>query len=349
MRPALNRMLTKIYYNPEHPVSYSGIYKLYSYLRQKNQPITLKDVRGWLSKQRSYTMHVTPKRRYKRDRIRVAGIDHLWGLDLADVSSLKKHNNGHTFLLCVIDVLSKYAWVYPMKSKTARSIAQGFTHILESSQRKPISIQTDKGKEFLNKSFQTMLKDRGIGFYVSQNDDIKMAIVERLQRTLKRRMYHYFTKNNTFTYINVLQKIVNGYNNSKHRSIQMAPVKVHPGNQDRVMDILYKKVTKPKEKYAFNAGDYVRISESKHPFKKDYLGSYSEEIFQVVQRLRRDRPVYKINDLQGVAIKGTFYREELIKVIPPKHYDIERVISRKTVRGLKYLLVRWRGYDQSIV
>ncbi|KAK6171705.1 hypothetical protein SNE40_018143 [Patella caerulea] len=126
----------------------------------------------------------------------------------------------------------------------------------------------------------------------------------------------------------------------------MAPANVHPGNQDRVMDILYKKHTKSKEKYAFNTGDYVRISGTKQPFKKDYLGSYSEEIFRVSRRLRRDRPLYKINDLQGVEIKGTFYREELIKVIPPKHYDIEQVISRKTVRGSKYLLVRWKGYGK---
>ncbi|KAK6167065.1 hypothetical protein SNE40_021172 [Patella caerulea] len=159
-------------------------------------------------------------------------------------------------------------------------------------------------------------------------------------------MFRYFTKNNTYNYTGVLQKLVNGYNKSKHRSIQMSPNDVTLINQDRVLDILYKIHRKSTEKYKYKIGDYVRISESKHPFKKDYLGSYSEEIFQVYQRFRRDRVGYKLKDLQGTTIKGTFYTEELIKVIPPSQYDIEQVISRKSVRGTKYLLVRWKGYGK---
>ena len=79
--------------------------------------------------------------------------DNIWGIDLADVQLLSKFNKGFRFLLCVIDIFSKYAWVVPLKDKKGVSIVNAFQKILDDSNRKPNKIWVDKGSEFYNNSF----------------------------------------------------------------------------------------------------------------------------------------------------------------------------------------------------
>jgi len=93
-------------------------------------------------------------------------------------------------------------------------------------------VQSDKGTEFLNFTFQSMLRRYGIKFYTSENEDIKAAVVERLNRTLKRKMYRYFTAKQTRRYIDVLREFLHFYNRTYHGSISMAPVEVTPENED---------------------------------------------------------------------------------------------------------------------
>ena len=80
--------------------------------------------------------------------------DNIWGVDLADMQLLSKYNKGIRFLLCVIDIFSKYAWVVPLKDKKGVSIVTAFQSILKQSNRKPNKIWVDKGSEFYNASFK---------------------------------------------------------------------------------------------------------------------------------------------------------------------------------------------------
>ena len=91
-------------------------------------------------------------------------------------------------------------------------------------------VQSDKGTKF-NSTFQSMLRSQGIKFYASENEDIKAAVAERFNRTLKEKMYRYFTAKNTRRYVDVLQDIIYSYNHSYHRSIGMAPANVTPDNE----------------------------------------------------------------------------------------------------------------------
>ena len=75
-------------------------------------------------------------------------IDNIWGADLADIQLLSKFNKGFRFLLCIIDIYSKYAWVIPLKDKKGVSIVNAFQKILKKSDRKPNKIRVDKGSEF---------------------------------------------------------------------------------------------------------------------------------------------------------------------------------------------------------
>ena len=150
----------------------------------------------------------------------MGGLRQQWQADLVDLSKLKKVNNGMTFLLTVIDVFSKVAWCVPKKNKSAASLEAALDTTF--SKGCPKTLQTDQGLEFLNKSVQALLKKHGIHQLSTHNAETKASVVERFNITLKTRMWRYFTKHQTRRFIDVLQDLVQSYNNTPHRSIGMA-------------------------------------------------------------------------------------------------------------------------------
>ena len=117
--------------------------------------------------------------------------DNIWGVDLADMQLLSKYNKGIRFLLCVIDIFSKYAWVVPLKDKKGISIVKAFEIILkQSNSRKPNKIWVDKGSEFYNMYFKKWLRDSDIAMYSTHNKG-KSVVVERFIRMLKGKIYKY--------------------------------------------------------------------------------------------------------------------------------------------------------------
>ena len=110
--------LKRIYYDVHHPAGFSGAQPLYQAARKTLPSLTLKQVKTWLQKQTTYTLHKPIRRKFQRRKTVVGGIDHQWQADLADVQSLKKDNDQYRYLLCVIDVFSKYAWVVPLYNKS---------------------------------------------------------------------------------------------------------------------------------------------------------------------------------------------------------------------------------------
>jgi transposase InsO family protein len=141
-----------------------------------------------------------------------------WELDLMDVQNLAKYNDSHKYLLSAIDVFSKYLHIVPLKSKTGPAVASAFLSIFDDAKYKkthrtrPISVRTDRGKEFLNKHFQDALKSENIEFQLCRNPDVKCAVIERVHCTLRDKLYKYFTYKNTYKYIDVLPKFVKAYN-----------------------------------------------------------------------------------------------------------------------------------------
>ena len=194
-----------------------------------------------------------------------------WQADLVDVSNLKKDNDGITFLLTVIDVFSKWAWCIPLKNKSASSLVAAFTELLSGV--KPMTLQTDKGLEFRNRSFQALLKENGVHHFSTHNEETKASIVERFNRTLKTRMWRYFTKHQTVRYLEKLRDFVWSYNNTYHRSLGMAPSMVNETNQEAVWQRLYGRDGGGKPKFV--VGDRVRISKAKRQFKKGYMANCS--------------------------------------------------------------------------
>src|SRR6266581_9065927 len=224
--------LESVYYDPVRAGSFGGVGPL-----ARESGVSERDVRNWMTSQDAYTLHKQPRRRFRRRRTVATGVDDLWQADLADLTSLARHNDGHKFILTVIDVFSKFAWAHPLKNKSAATVADAFRSVL--GMRKPTFLQTDKGTEFLNSTFQRLLAENNIKFYTSQNEDIKCAVVERFNRTLKSRMFRYFTYKSTTRYIDVLQDIVCAYNQSFHRTIKTTPVNVTANNENEIHKLVY--------------------------------------------------------------------------------------------------------------
>ena len=118
--------------------------------------------------------------------------DNIWGFDLADMQLLSKYNKGIRFLLCAIDIFSKYAWVVPLKDKKGISIVKVFQLLLKQSNRKPNKIWVDEGSEFYNAYFKKWLRDNDIVMYSTHNEG-KSVVAERFIRTLKSKIYTYMT------------------------------------------------------------------------------------------------------------------------------------------------------------
>jgi len=256
------KFLEKIYYDPKDPGSYGGIEKLYRRARQllpslpksntslkrPSSTISKSLIKRFLQSQPSYTLHRPARRNFTRNRTRVSGIDEQWQADLADMQALARVNQGYRYLLTCIDVFSKYAWVLPAKSKSGKDMAVCFQKLLSSPSppaaaaadragaataaedtkkdkiRLPKRIQTDKGKEFLNQQVQSVFHSHGVEHFTTWSDK-KAAVVERFNRTLKSRIWQYFSAHPEYGthYLDVLPDMVLAYNNTFHRSIGMTP------------------------------------------------------------------------------------------------------------------------------
>ena len=122
------------------------------------------------------------------------------------MQSLTKYNKGIKYLLCAIDLFSKYAWVIPIKDKKGTSIVNAFKKII-SKGRKPNKIWVDQGSEFYNNSFKDFLKINNIEMYSTYNEG-KSVVAERFIRTLQNKTFKHMTAISKNVYFDVLDDIV---------------------------------------------------------------------------------------------------------------------------------------------
>ena len=155
--------------------------------------------------------------------------DNIWGVDLADMQLISNYNKGIRYLLCAIDLFSKYAYVVPLKDKKGTTITNAFQNILNKSKRKPNKIWVDQGSEFTIIIFKKWLEDNDITMYSTHNEG-KSVVAERFIRTLKNKIYKHMTAISKNVYFDVLDDIVDKYNNTYHSTIKMEPIDVKDNN-----------------------------------------------------------------------------------------------------------------------
>ena len=270
-------------------------------------------------------------KRFKKRKVYSSFKDKIWKVDLADMQLISKYNIAIRYLLCAINLSSKYDFVVPLKDKKGVTIVNAFQSILDNSKRKLNKIWTDQGNEFYNTHFKKWLKDNNIEMYSTHNEG-KSVIAERFIRTLKNEIYKHMTAVSKNAYFNVLNYIVDEYNNTYHRTIKMKPIDVKSDSFAEYNEESNEKDPK------FTVGDYVRISKYKNIFAKVYAPNWNEEIF-VINKIKNTAPcTYVIIDLNGGEIVGSFE----LKKINQKEFIIEKVIETKENK----LYVKPKGYDE---
>nr|CAD2193613.1 unnamed protein product [Meloidogyne enterolobii] len=182
------------------------------------------------------------------------------------------------------------------------------------------------------------------------------GMAERANRSIKERLYRYFTEKRTLKWVDVIQDIVNAINNSFNSSIDMRPVDVTYKNAEKLRLKLKDKARvelgpKRWKNTNFSVGDKVRIEKYKHIFQKGYLPNFTDEIFVInqVRLVPHQRPTYRLNDQKGELIRGWFYANDLCLVRDRKKedvlYDIEKVLKKRKFDGEDQCFVKWKGYS----
>ena len=351
----IDLFLRGVYYTLGQPSSYSGLRKLWSEIKKiqlKPPGITLNLVSKWLKEQTTHLIHSTPQRLFKTEHIIVEHIDEQWDSDIIQLDDLARYNKGYKYILICIDIFSRYTWARALKSKRSADVATVFTDIVNTSNRLCKSLRTDQGGEYTGAPFQKMLKDKGINHIIAYGRH-KASYSERFNRTLENKLFKYFYEQQTVMYIDVLDDVMRSYNNTVHSSINMAPADVNTENSHDVYERVYIPIlnrwAKTPVRFTLNIGNIVRLSLAVRPFSRGYHEKWTEELFTVYNRIPSHPPRYKVQDLNGDKIKGSFYTEELmltpIQELNDITYKIDRVISTKKVKGRKFSLIKWYGYS----
>ena len=336
-----NDVLREIYYDPKHPASYGSVSSLYKAAKLIIPSLTYKIVNTWLLKQDVYSLHGRLRRQFKRRKTIAKGLNYQMQMDLIDLNNIKGYNNNSRYLLTAIDVFSRKAFAIPVRTKQPKSILSAL-HLLFEHHPYPRYVQFDQGLEFFNAPVKSFLKNHNVKQFFTSSD-MKCSIVERFNRTLKSRMFKYFTANNTLRYIDVLHHFVNAYNDRRHRSIGIAPNRVTSQNEKSVWDYQYKSYFKKYKsaKYKFEIGDTVRIAKLKKQFRKGYLPTFQDEYFRIHSRLATVPPTYKLVDRSGEVLVGAFYRDELHLVLPVSGQH--NVLKRRKRKGIRESLIHYVG------
>lgn len=349
--------MKRLYNTPGESGAFSSAVKLHRLLRKTYPDVKMKQVQRWLDDNYTYVIHRARRIKFPRNPIIAKYIDHNWQADILFLADLASFNDRKPCILVCIDVVSRFAWAEPMRSKKGSDTSKTFEKILAKG-RKPEKLQTDKGTEFYNAEFKKVLKKHGIKLYSTESDK-KAAIAERCIKEIKKLIYRYLTTKQTNKYIDVLQKLLKTYNATYHSGIGMAPEEVSAENEGVVLDNLYGKlwdhdrvpVGAKEEKRKFTVGDVVRISLARTPFTKGYKGFWTTELF-TVNAVKRTYPYvqYRLEDQEGEILTGLFYEQELQHATEPtrKYRRIRKILRRKRVKQRDWVLVNWEGEPPSV-
>ena len=334
--------LKQHYTDSKFATAFTGKEQFYRGVKEKHSRVSRKAVNKFLISDDSYTLHAPVNKPQRFRRVQTKGIGYLYQIDLVDMSKLARENKGYKWLITCIDTFSKYLWTFSLKNKKGSTVTNAMRSLLTS--KRPQKIETDGGTEFKNRHFRELLKNLKIKTY-SIYSDRKCSIVERVNRTLKTRMYRMFTSRGRRVWINDIQNLVDAYNSSYHRSIKRKPNQVNSSNEAAVRSILFppESARKPPK---LKIGDTVRITRKKNIFMKGYEQSWSYEVFYITDVKRTIPITYEIRDYNQQPINGSFYESEVQLIDKSSSiYPIEKIIRKRRTNGVVQYLVKYQGYS----
>ena len=279
--------------------------------------------------------------KFERKKVIVNYIDQIHSCDLVDMVKYSKVNRGYKYIFTNIDIFSKYAWSFPLKSKTIKDIKPCFEKIFK--ERKPKYIWSDKESSFFSKEMLKFFEDHNIKIYYTYSN--LKAVIERFNRSLRELMMKEFVKNNNTLWHDILPELIKNYNNRYHRTIKMKPIDVNKSNEKYIKNTVYNyNITNKKPNFKIN--DIVRISLKRRELFDKPTGNikWSEESFKIHSIDKSNIITYKIKDLDNEIIKGIFYEKELqLSKNTSDEYIIEKILKTKDDQ----MYVKWRGYSNN--
>jgi hypothetical protein len=268
--------------------------------------------------------------------------------DLMDVSSHAERNDNVKFLLTVVDAFSRLGWAVPLRDKSAREVSAALRQTFAGKGYK--KLQTDKGTEFRNARVREFLREEGTRWFSSENEVIKASLVERFNKTLRRKIHAYLTRFREGRYIDRLSDMVDAYNRMPHSTLNgLAPIDVNSHNAADLFVSMYEPSSSlARKKPKLVPGDHVRTTKHRGAFERGYTEQWTREIFVVDEVRSYESPVvYTLKDLAGEAIEGTYYERELQQVRAPETFVVERVLRSRGSGARRERLVKWLGYPAS--
>ena len=260
-----------------------------------------------VNEQLAEKIHKPVIKKFKRRKLYARFKGNIWAADLAEMDSLSSKNKNVKYLLCAIDVFTKYAWVKHLKIKKGKTVLNAFIKIVNESNCQPNKLWVDQGRKFYNKLMQEWLDINDILTYSTHNGS-KSAIAERIIKTLKSEIYKKMTANNSKSYFPYLNKLVDQYNNTDHHSIRKKAINANYSASTENIESNFKA---PK----FKLNDRVRTTKYKNIFSKGYTEKWSREIFIIDSALKTNPWTYKVKDLDREKIIGSFYGKELLRSV----------------------------------
>jgi hypothetical protein len=276
-------------------------------------------------------------------------------VDLSDLSRIKKYNKNFSYILVAIDTFSRQVHLRGLKTKQSHEVANALRDVIQSTGKHPRLLQSDQGGEFLGKPMVKLLKEYNIRFRIARGQH-KASLAERVQRTLKAKLWKYFNFKETYTWIDVIQKLADGYNNTPHSALfHLSPNQVNKKNSYILWKNNYLRQIPKRKKLnplpRFRVNDFVRVSKLKRPFDKGYTQSFSTEVYSVIHVFYHQGVyMYELASLTGERLEGYFYEHEILRVYytPDANFKIERVLDRrKRSDGQEEILVKWKDWHPS--
>lgn len=365
----IDSYLTRRFYDKRLPGSFTSVTKLHSVLKKEGRyRIPLERVKEWAKGQDIVTLHKTVRERQPAyRRIITPGPGHLWDCDLLVLNGRRftESNSGKAYILITVDVFSRFCRAEAVKNKGAREMERAFTRIFDRTQSPPRYLRSDHGTEFSNEAVQRLLKEKGVHHYFA-NTETKANYSEILIKTIKKKLFQFFQRTNSYAYEKDLQNIIKSYNNTVHSSIGVAPSEVGPANQQAVWDYQYvtnsssyRKVLKRalkaaaaggrrRQGFKYAVGQTVRVASFKRkPFDRAYDEQFNGEVFTVrSRRLDEGIPLYYLTDYGGEEVAGHFYQGEItpVRYDPDALFKIEKVLKTRVRGGVEEKLVKYQSW-----
>lgn len=238
----------------------------------------------------------------------VFGPRQIFCSDLISFEKFGRSNGGNKWLGIVLDTFTKFMWGFEIKTKQPKNVKAALEKVFRKKAN--IRLETDKGLEYTARLMRTFYTDRGIIHYTRASTQ-KNNICERAIRTIKAKVYRWFSHSKKFNWTSVIQQIIKTYNSEYHSSIQMTPIAASKEeNASKVFQNLYRKLPEP-TKPLLNVHDEVKISHTKLVFAKSYKERWSRENYFIYSVNKTSPTTYKLVDGNNNILDGIFYEQEL--------------------------------------